>query len=60
MRSIKFKILLSFLLVLSLAIAAVSFITIKMANKQLHESVVESLTNMAQATAGEIREINSK
>ena len=60
MKSIKFKILLSFLVVLCTAVATVSFITIKGANKQLKYSVVESLTNMAQATAGEIREINSK
>ena len=60
MKSIKFKILLSFLLVLCSAIAIQSYITIKRANKQLKSSVVESLTNMAQATAGEIREINSK
>lgn len=60
MRSIKFKIILSFLLILSATISVVSFITIKTADRELEDSVIESLTNMAQATAGEIKEINSR
>ena len=60
MKSIKFKILLSFLLILVTAMFVNSFVTIKSANTQLKSSVIESLTNMAQATAGEIKEINSR
>ena len=60
MRSIKFKILFSFVLILVATMTVISTLIVEISNRELEKSVVETLTNTALATAGEIREINSK